>query len=368
MDYSVAVIGGGLLGASFGWGLARRKIKTIVIDQGDNAIRTARGNFGLVWLQSKGVGMPEYARWTHQSTHDWGPFSEELEATTGIGIHYDRCGGYILCLDDAMQEATERSMSTLMTSLGDHAYDCKSLSYVEVKQALPLVGKIAGATYSPHDGHCNPLNLLRALHKGFIMMGGRYHSNCTISTITPLTGGGFRVTDESTATTFSAEKIIIAAGHGSAQLGSQVGLDIPIFPDQGQVLVTEKRGPVLRHPTNFVRQTDDGSFMLGPSSQKVGFNTDTNLEVLAEIARNCCTAFPFLSQIKIQRAWAALRIMTPDGFPVYQQSDEHSGAFSFACHSGVTLASTHALQVPKWIEQGAIPKQYEAFHPRRFHV
>ena len=53
MDYSVAVIGGGLLGASFGWGLARRKIKTIVIDQGDNAIRSARGNLGLFGCKAR---------------------------------------------------------------------------------------------------------------------------------------------------------------------------------------------------------------------------------------------------------------------------------------------------------------------------
>ena len=67
-DYDVAVIGGGLLGSAFGWGLTQRNLRTVIFDEGDNAIRTARGNFGLVWVQGKGLGMPEYARWSLSSS------------------------------------------------------------------------------------------------------------------------------------------------------------------------------------------------------------------------------------------------------------------------------------------------------------
>ncbi len=44
-DYDVAIIGGGLLGSAFGWGLASQGQRTVIFDEGDNAIRTARGNF-----------------------------------------------------------------------------------------------------------------------------------------------------------------------------------------------------------------------------------------------------------------------------------------------------------------------------------
>ncbi|MBT5343539.1 MAG: FAD-dependent oxidoreductase, partial [Acidiferrobacteraceae bacterium] len=77
----IAVIGGGLLGSAFAYGLSKLSDSVGLIDEGDNAIRTARGNFGLVWVQGKGQGMPEYARWSRKSADEWLAFSDELAET-----------------------------------------------------------------------------------------------------------------------------------------------------------------------------------------------------------------------------------------------------------------------------------------------
>ena len=364
--YDVAIIGGGLLGSAFGWGLANRGLSTVVFDEGDNAIRTARGNFGLVWVQGKGVGMPEYARWSLNASRLWGDFSARLRRETGIDIHYERRGGFVICLDENEFDSNRKALETLRNEANDD-YEYDLLDHAELKKQIPLVGNVAGASYCPHDGHCNPLRLLRALHKGYLDKSGNYRPHHHIDHIRSLNGGGFDVSTID-GKTYSSEKVIVAAGHGSKKLGAQLGLDVPIFPDQGQVLVTEKVEPVLDYPTNFVRQTDEGSFLLGPSTRDVGYSLDTDPLTLSEITQRCIKAFPKLESLRLQRTWAALRVMTPDGFPVYQQSDSHPGAFSFACHSGVTLAASHALEVSQWVEAGAIPEAYQAFHPRRFHV
>ena len=198
--------------------------------------------------------------------------------------------------------------------------------------------------------------------------GGEYRPLSRIERIESLPGGGFRLLLGDGAVACDADKVVVSAGHGSKALGEQVGLDVPIHPDQGQVLVTERMPPMLDVPTNYVRQTDEGTFMLGPSSRDVGFDLGTEPHTLQNIARRCVRAFPILETMRVQRTWAALRVMTPDGFPVYQQSDSHPGAFSFACHSGVTLAANHALTVTDWILDGQIPEPWRAFHPERFHV
>ena len=67
MEYrtlDIGVIGGGLLGSAFAYGFSQRGLNVGLIDEGDNAVRTARGNFGLVWVQGKGKGMREYAKWS----------------------------------------------------------------------------------------------------------------------------------------------------------------------------------------------------------------------------------------------------------------------------------------------------------------
>ena len=61
-DYDVAVVGGGLVGSAIAWGLGRLGKRVAVLDEGDIAYRASRGNFALVWVQSKGLGMPAYTR------------------------------------------------------------------------------------------------------------------------------------------------------------------------------------------------------------------------------------------------------------------------------------------------------------------
>lgn len=367
-DYDVAVIGGGLLGSAFGWGLTQRNLRTVIFDEGDNAIRTARGNFGLVWVQGKGVGMPEYARWSLSSSLQWKDFADQLQQETGIDCHYERRGGFVVCLDENDFAANHKTLETLRRESTDQDYEFDIVDRAELKKHMPLIGDVAGGSYCPNDGHCNPLGLLRALHTGFMNNGGVYRPHNHISHIQVLEGGGFELSTSDNKVVATAAKLIISAGHGSAELGAQVGIDLPVFPDQGQVLVTEKVERILDYPTNYVRQTNEGNFLLGPSSRDVGYSLGTDSTTLSEITRRCIKAFPLLSSLRIQRTWAALRVMTPDGFPLYQQSDSYPGAFSFACHSGVTLAATHALQVSQWVEEGAIPDQFQAFHPRRFNV
>src|SRR6266436_1870757 len=99
-EYDVAVIGGGLVGAAIGWGLARAGQRVAVLDEGDVAFRASRGNFALVWVQSKGLGMPEYAAWTKLSSDLWGQFARRLGDETSLDVAFRRPGGFHLCLSE----------------------------------------------------------------------------------------------------------------------------------------------------------------------------------------------------------------------------------------------------------------------------
>lgn len=69
------VVGGGLVGAAVAWGLAREGETVTVIDEGDIALRASRGNFGLVWVQTKGKNLFDYARWGPAGPPTSGPNS-----------------------------------------------------------------------------------------------------------------------------------------------------------------------------------------------------------------------------------------------------------------------------------------------------
>ena len=88
-DYDVAVVGGGLLGSAIAWGLGRLGKKVAVLDEGDITKRASRANFALVWVQSKGLGMPAYTVWTVQASQAWGRLASELKQQTGLDVLAD---------------------------------------------------------------------------------------------------------------------------------------------------------------------------------------------------------------------------------------------------------------------------------------
>ena len=96
MDTDYAIIGGGVVGLSVAWGLLKRGLTVTVLDGDDGAFRASRGNFGLVWVQSKGMTQPRYARWSQQSAAIWAEFAAELGANTGQAVPLEQKGGYDL--------------------------------------------------------------------------------------------------------------------------------------------------------------------------------------------------------------------------------------------------------------------------------
>jgi glycine/D-amino acid oxidase-like deaminating enzyme len=137
-------------------------------------------------------------------------------------------------------------------------------------------------------------------------------------------------------------------------------------PIRGQMLVSERVAPFLHYPTVTVRQTDEGTVQLGDSLEDVGFDNGVTTDVMSEITARGVKAFPLLRNVRLVRAWGALRVMTPDGFPIYQQSSTCPGAFNVSCHSGVTLAATHALRLAGWLSGGEMVPGIGAFSADRF--
>src|SRR5260370_22377395 len=95
--FDAIVVGGGLVGAAIAYGLARAGLSLALVDEGDVAYRASRGNFGLVWVQTKGLGAPHYQRWTRLSADEWPGLAAELGERTGLAVGHERNGGVQPC-------------------------------------------------------------------------------------------------------------------------------------------------------------------------------------------------------------------------------------------------------------------------------
>ena len=366
MEPDIAVIGGGVVGASIAWGLARNGARVAVLDEGDNAVRASRGNFALVWVQSKGLGMAEYAAWTKKSAEAWPRIAAELKDETGIDVSYQQPGGFMLCLSEAEMQARIDAMKRLHNQPDIIKYPYEILDHAETKRRLPAIGgEVVGSIYCPLDGHVNSLRLFRALHAAMSNAGVDYRPNHPVESISA-EQGGFSVTGPWGE--LRSGKVVLAAGLGNARLAPMVGLEAPVKPSKGQIIVTEKVAPFLHHPIVTVRQTDEGGVMIGDSQEDLGFDTVVRSPVISVMAERAIRMFPLLGQLNVVRTWSALRVMSPDGFPIYDQSQSRPGAFVATCHSGVTLAANHVLSLAPRILEGSLPAELHPFSAQRLHV
>jgi octopine oxidase subunit B len=364
--FDAIVVGGGLVGSAIGYGLARGGFRVALVDEGDVALRASRGNFGLVWVQSKGLGAPHYQRWTRLSAEEWPKLAAELGERTGIAVGLEQPGGAQLCLGEAEFAARREIMERMRGEAGNFGFEFRMIGHDELADMLPGLGPtVAGASWTPYDGHANPLNLLHALHRGIADRGGAYLPNSTVTTAAAAPGD-FRLI--AGGDDIAAPKIVLAAGLGNAILAPQFGLSAPVRPQRGQILVTERANHVWPMPLGSLRQTQEGSIMLGSSEEDVGFDTGQTTAIMRRIARRAVACFPFIAKLQIVRAWAALRIMPPDGLPIYDQSERFPGAFTANCHSGVTLAAAHANAFAPMVARGVLDPPLAPFSAKRFDV
>ena len=365
MDADYAIIGGGVVGLSVAYGLLARGRSVTVIDGGDGAFRASRGNFGLVWVQSKGMEAPHYARWSQRSAAAWGGFADEIGREAGTDLRLQQDGGLDFHLTEETLAAKVAKYEALKTELGGD-YPFEVLGANALRREEPAVGpKVAGAILHHQDGHVNPLRLLRSL-AALVRRGGA--TVLTGATVTDVRQGlrtGFRLSLAS-GRELTAAKVVLAAGLGAMDLGPKLGFRAPVRPQRGQVLITEKLPKMLNRPSGIIRQVDEGGIQIGDSKEEAGLDDRVTLDSTAAIAARAVAVMPDLARARLVRSWGALRILSPDGLPIYQKSETMPGAALVTCHSGITLAAAHARFLPAWLEDDPDAPDLEKFSERRF--
>jgi glycine/D-amino acid oxidase-like deaminating enzyme len=368
--YDVCVIGGGYMGAAVSLGLVQAGAKVLMIDKVSEVHKASRANFGLVWSQSKGSGNRPYARLSEQAVRDFADFAEDLQEACGIDIELRLGAGLVLSIGE--QEFAARSAA--LEKLHHEAATCGEThpsQLLDRNQVQELVGnvvlgdEVSGGSFSDIDGDVNPLLLLKAIRKMYLKNGGTFIQGCEVESLLKK-DGHYQITTPTE--TFEAEKVVLAAGLGNISLCSKLGITIPVVPQKGQLLVTERVKPFLPLPFSGIRQTGCGTIMIGYTQENTGFDTNTTVTAAARLARRAMQIFPALLHIRVVRSWASLRILTADGLPIYDEIAGYPGCYLLTSHSCVTLASLHSSLLPPWILGGQRPAQIESFNLERFNV
>lgn len=355
----VVVIGGGVVGSSIAYSLLRSGVKDVVLCEKATFADGSTGRCGAgVREQWGSVGNCLLAK---ASIDIFEHLEEELEYDHSLEFKQE---GYLLLAHAGTEWAQFQKNVELQNSLG---ISSRLLNPREAREVVPILNTdgMLGATFNPRDGHINPFHTTRAYLMAAGRLGGdiNFFTEVTgIKTTAGVPSGDCKVTSVITDKgEISAPVVVNAAGPWAAPIGKMVGLDLPVYTQRHQILVTEPVGKLLGPMVMsfskgiYCQQTPHGSFVMGigdPAEPK-GYDTGHSWGFLHEMARIICSLLPPLAGVRVVRQWSGLYTVSPDAHPILgavEGVDGYYQAVGFSGH-GFMLAPIVGRLIAQLIER-----------------
>lgn len=329
--FDVAVIGGGIVGSFTAYFLGRSGLQTCVIERGFPASGTSGAT--LAWVFSSLKPPVRYALMHKESV----ALYEQLQRDHGVDFELDRCGSLWVVWDE--QEWAE--VQSEVEELRAGGIDVELLTPQEAQAMEPVLDAAAllGAAYGKSDGSVNPF-LANVIISQLARDMGVAWRNYTQVTGIEASGSGYRL--HTSGGYLWAERVVIAAGIWSREIGDMIGFSIPVRPVRGQVLVSAplEKNLIRRAIGNvFLRQHPrKGNVLLGSTQEYDHDENESTVDGIQAIARRVLKVAPSLGRVPIIRAFSGIRPIPFDGFPLLGEIPGHPGIYTAITHSGFSLA------------------------------
>jgi glycine/D-amino acid oxidase-like deaminating enzyme len=341
----VIVVGAGVVGAACAYYAARAGLDVTVIDRGSVAAGTTGSGEGNVLVSDK----------------EPGPELELAVLSNGLwrelagygGFEFEPKGGLVVA-------ETGKVMAALTELAAEQGVEHTLVQASELRDYEPhLTPELAGGVFYPQDAQVQPMlaaaRLLRHAAESFGEGTLRLHLGAEV---TGFLRSGDRLTGvRTTKGDVLGDAVVNAAGTWGGEIAALAGVELPILPRRGFILVTEPlREPLIRHKvytaayvTNVasdnagletsavIEGTPAGTVLIGASRERVGFDRTTSVPVLAKLARQAVELFPALRGIRAIRSYCGFRPYCPDHLPVIGADPRVPGLYHACGHEGAGI-------------------------------
>jgi len=327
-DY--VIVGSGISGASIAYHLAKFGAKNIVVLDKSYLTSGATGRCGAGIRQQWGTKMN--CLLAKRSVDFFETAQEELQYDGNIEFKQE---GYLVIASNEEETKEFKENVALQNSLG---IPSRVLTKEEAKTIVPYLNTdvVHSATFCPTDGHLNPFTTTEAFYKASERMGVEFHFFTEVLDIIVHNNRIEKIiTDKGEIQT---SNVINAAGGWSKQIGNMVNINIPVYSENHEILVTEPvekmQGPmVISFSKNiYCQQTPHGAFIMGRSDPDMpeGLDMSSSWKFLDEMSKTVTELLPPIGDIRVIRQWGGLYNMSPDHQPIISDTKDLPG-FYMAC-------------------------------------
>jgi glycine oxidase len=328
----VIIVGGGIVGGSIAWRLARAGAAVTLVDAGTLGGEASWAGAGMLAPGGEFVSGGPWTALALESLALYPAFTAELESETGLAIDYQRCGA----LEIARTEAEWQ--------------DLLARRATQSEMGIRAEVTVSGLFY-PEDALVDPRDVTSALRCACEKRGVRIQERTRVLSVRVTAE---RVDVETTGGPLSGSAAVLAAGAWSGAipvLSADGPIAIPAsFPVRGHLLGYALEpgsvGPILRHGHTYVMQRSSGFTIAGTSSEQVGFNRELDPQTVADIRARAEELLPRLRSASEPTAWLGFRPSTADFVPVIGRVRDTRLWLAYGHYrNGILLAPATAARV-----------------------
>jgi len=328
----IVIIGGGIQGCSIAYNLAKKGAKNIILLEKNTLASGATGRCGAGIRQQFGTKMNCIL--ARESIKIFENLSQELEYDIELNQ-----GGYLILAYTEKEVNQFKKNIALEQSLNIKA---RFITVEEAKEIVPPLNTegILAATFCPTDGHANPFKTNFAYAEAAERLGVKIY---TFTEVKEIETENHKIVAVNTDKGKVLTPIVVnAAGGYSGIIGKMVGVDIPVYSQRHQILITEPVNPLFRpmlmsFSRNFYcQQTPHGSIIMGfgdPNERKDG-DIGSSWQFAQEMAQKMTAVLPLLKEVSMVRQWAGLYNVSPDAQPILGEHPQIGGFFMALGFSG----------------------------------
>ena len=353
--FDVVVIGGGIIGLSSAYYLLSSGKKVALLEKHHIGNGASGSCDDMILLQSKKPGV--LLEMAMESLNLYTHLSHELKSD----LEFETRGGMILIENQQQLDV----MDTYVEKQRMYGLDVHLIEKRDVKKKHPFVTeKLIASTCSEKDSQVNPLKVMRGFLGRGIEMGLELRRNTTINALNKKNGYWKIECDHGAA--IESQCIVNAAGAWAADIGKLIDIDIPIAPQKGQIVVTEKvprlgneniwsaeyivskLHPELMETRDELSrklgvgfafgQSHEGNYLIGSTRENGTFDKQTDFVALNVLIKQAVKFFPVLKNINVIRCFAGFRPATPDGKAIIGAVENRQGFYIAAGHGGDGIA------------------------------
>ena len=310
MNQQVIVVGGGVIGLLSAYRLAEAGKAVSLLESGAVGSEASWAGGGIVsplypWRYS-----PAVTALAHWSQDFYPQLGEHLLAQTGIDPEVYQTGLYWLDLHD---EADALAWAE------QHGRPLTRVSMDEVREAVPSLGEgFSRAVCMQGVANVRNPRLLQALRAALQQM-----DNVQVLENHKVEGfvrEGERIVGVQTVQgELRADQVVVAAGAWSGELLATLGLELPVTPMKGQMILFKCSEDFLPSMVLAKRRyaipRKDGHILVGSTLEDVGFDKTPTEDALASLRKTAIELLPALADAEVVKHWAGLRPASPDGVP-----------------------------------------------------